>query len=91
MDKMHTAPSGVSLCLLVRDTLLGLMYMRMEKTRSPCQDFRVWLGDKMYPQESILSQDGESQVQLRKFCIKRKVTLRKELILIEQLSVYLLI
>ena len=35
--------------------------------------------------------DGESQVQLSKFCVKRKGTLRKELIFIEQLPVYLLI
>lgn len=52
--------------------MLGLMYMRMEKTRSPCQEFRVWLGDKMYPQEPTLSQDGESQVQIRKFLVQKE-------------------
>ena len=65
--------------------------MRMEKRKSPCQDFRVWSGDTMFMQETTLSQGGESQVQQRKFCIKRKVIQMKELILIEQLPVYLLI
>lgn len=34
--------------------------------------YRVWLGDKMYPQESTLSQDGDSQVQLRKFLVQKE-------------------
>ena len=55
------------------------------------QEFTVWLRGKMSPQALTSFSDGESQVQLSKFCVKSKGTLKKELIFTEQLPVYLLI
>lgn len=72
-DKRHMVLLRVSFCLSMRGTVLGFKCMRWEKTSSPS-----W-ADKMYTQELASVQGGESQTQLRKFCVEEM--LRREKIL----------